>query len=352
MSDSAIAPASAANDRTQLGREALETPARVREHAADNALVYRDLGRRLRAKPPRFVVTCARGSSDHAAVYGKYLIENYAGRPVASVGLSIASVYGRTLDLEDGLFIAVSQSGRSPDLLRLTEMAKSAGALVVGLVNDEASPLSGLSDVAVPLRAGPEISVAATKSYLLSCYAFLRLAAAWSGEAELAAAAEALPDALDAAIGLSWRPALAELVGATDMFVLGRGLSFGAALEAALKLKETSRLHAEAFSTAEVIHGPFGLVGPNLPVLAFGQTDAAESTIRSTVERIIAAGGRVWSAVEAPGAAQLPVPAGVAPTVQPLCQALSFYLAVQHLALARGLDPDNPPNLKKVTETR
>ena len=352
MSDSPPIFVPAADDRTQLGREALETPARVRAHEADNAAIYRDLGRRLRAKPPRFVVTCARGSSDHAAVYGKYLIEKYVGRPVASVGLSIASVYGRTLDLTDGLFIAISQSGRSPDLLRLNEMAKSAGALVVGFVNDEASPLFEMSDVPVPLRAGEELSVAATKSYLLSCYAFLRLVAAWSGEAELLAAAESLPDALDAAIGLSWQPALAELVGSNDMFVLGRGLSFGAALEAALKLKETSRLHAEAFSTAEVIHGPFGLVGPNLPVLAFGQNDEAEPTIRSTIERVIEAGARAWSAVEASGAVLLQTVAGVAPTTQPLCQELSFYLAVQHLALARGLDPDNPPNLRKVTETR
>lgn len=339
-------------NRTALGRETLETAAGARAQAARNAGVFADLGGRLDKNPPRFVVTCARGSSDHASVYGKYLIENYLGRPVASVGMSIASVYGHKLDLKDALFVAVSQSGRSPDLLRLTEMAKDAGALIVGFVNDEASPLMKLSDIPVPLCAGPENSVAATKSYLLSCFAYLNLTAAWSGNERLKAAAAALPDAFDKAAALDWWPALKEFENVRNMLVLGRGLSFGVALEAALKFKETSRLHAEAFSAAEVIHGPLGLVRPDLPVLAFGQTDEAEPTIRQTIERIVELGGPVWSAIDAPGTKRLPTVDGVDPVTAPLCQELSFYLAIQHLALARGINPDNPPNLRKVTETR
>lgn len=339
-------------DRTALGREALETPDRVRAQFAKNEGAVKDLAQRLRKSPPRFVVTCARGSSDHASMYGKTLIENYAGRAVASVGMSIASVYGRSLDLKDSLFIAVSQSGRSPDLLRLTEMAKEQGALVVGFVNDETAPLLELADVAMPLCAGPETSVAATKSYLLSCAAFLKLVAEWTEDTHLLGAVDQLPGAFDAATQLDWAPALLKLQHARNMFVLGRGLSFGAALEAALKMKETSRIHAEAFSAAEVIHGPLGLAGTGLPVLAFGQEDEAADTIRATIARITALEGDVLSAIEAPEAVKLPTVPGVNPVIDPLCQLLSFYVAVQHLALTRGIDPDNPPNLSKVTETR
>lgn len=337
---------------TALGREAAEAPAAARRHIQRNRAAFAELGARLRAAPPRFVTTCARGSSDHAAVYGKYLIETALGHPVASVGPSVASVYGTRLDLRDSLFIAVSQSGRSPDLLRLAEAAKAGGAVTVGFVNDEASPLMALCDVALPLCAGPETSVAATKSYLLSCLAFLNLTAHWSGSAELLEAAESVPDALERALGLDWWPALETLVPARGLFVIGRGTSYGAALEMALKFKETSRLHAEAFSAAEVIHGPLALVGPDLPVLAVGQEDEAAGSIRQAAERIAALGSPVWSALDGAGTTRLPTVAGLHPTVAPLCQIQSFYMAVHRLAVARGYDPDAPANLRKVTETR
>ena len=339
-------------NRTALGREALETAVGARSQLATRGALFADLGRRLRDKRPAAVVTCARGSSDHASLYGKYLIENFVGLPVASVGMSVASVYGRDLDLGGALFIAASQSGRSPDLLRLTESAKRAGALVVGFVNDETSPLFHLSDVAIGLSAGPETSVAATKSQLLTCLAYLNLVARWTNDERLSRAAEALPDAFDRAAELDWFPALSGLAATRNMLVLGRGSSLGAGMEAALKLKETSRVHAEAFSAAEVIHGPLGLVGPDLPVLVFGQEDEAAPTIRATIERMVDLGAPVLSALDAPGVVRLPTLEGIDPVIAPLCQLLSFYLAVQHLAAARGLDPDNPPNLRKVTETR
>lgn len=336
---------------TALGRETLETAAGARAQASRYEALFAELGERLRRETPRGVVTCARGSSDHAAVYGKYLIENHAGLPVASVGMSVASVYKRDLDLKGMLFIAASQSGRSPDLLRLTESAKRAGALVVGLVNDETSPLATLCDVSIGLCAGPETSVAATKSHLLTCAAFLNITAAWTGDERAKKAAQALPAALDEAAGLDWWPAMQSLTEARNMLVLGRGASFGAAMESALKFKETSRLHAEAFSAAEVIHGPFGLVGPDLPLLVFGQEDEAAPTIRSAVDRALALGAPVMSALKVDGAVTLPTVPGIDPMIAPLCQQLSFYLAVQTLARARGMDPDNPPNLRKVTET-
>jgi glucosamine--fructose-6-phosphate aminotransferase (isomerizing) len=165
-----------------LTREAAEAPAVAERQRVENAAIMADLATRLRTLKPAYVATCARGSSDHAATYGKYLIERVLGLPVASLGPSLASVYQGEVQLSGALFLAISQSGRSPDILRLAESAKRAGALVVGLVNDETSPLAGFVDVLVPLRAGSERSVAATKSFLGTCTALLQLVAAWSGK--------------------------------------------------------------------------------------------------------------------------------------------------------------------------
>jgi glucosamine--fructose-6-phosphate aminotransferase (isomerizing) len=333
-------------------REASEAAACAHQQIERCAGRFAALGARLRLRPPRFVVTCARGSSDHAASYGKYLIETELGRAVASVGPSIASVYHRRpLALTDCLFVTVSQSGRSPDLLRLTEAARASGAVVVGFINDETAPLADLCDVVLPLCAGTETSVAATKSFLLSGLAFLQLVAHWSGDPALARGVAELPGALDAASRLDWWPALAPLAGATSLYALGRGTGLGAALEIALKLKETCRLHAEAFSTAEVLHGPLALVDRGFPVLVVGQEDDSAATTRSVVARLVALGANVSSTLDVPGAMRLPTVPVVAPAIAPLCQVQSFYMAVHRLAIARALDPDAPAHLRKVTET-
>jgi glucosamine--fructose-6-phosphate aminotransferase (isomerizing) len=333
-----------------LAREAAQAGACARRQIDRCASQFAALGEALRRRPPRFVVTCARGSSDHAASYGKYLIETELGRAVASVGPSIASVYRAPLALADALFVTVSQSGKSPDLLRLTEAARTAGAVVVGFINDEDAPLARLCDVALPLCAGPETSVAATKSFLLSGLAFLQLVAHWTGDPALADAVARFPGALDAAAGLDWWPQLAPLTTATSAYVLGRGTGLGAAQEIALKLKETCRLHAEAFSTAEVLHGPVALVDRGFPVLAVGQDDDSAAGTRAAVAGLVELGARVCSALDVPGAEPLPT-VDAPPAVAPLCQVQSFYLAVHRLAAARGLDPDAPVHLRKVTET-
>ncbi len=335
-----------------MAREAAQSADVARRQIQQCESAFAELGNRLRQKPPRFVVTCARGSSDHASHYGKYLIETTLGRAVASVGPSVASVYKtQDLDLRESLFIAVSQSGRSPDLLRLTEAARAAGALVVGFINAEREPLAELCDISLPLCAGPEESVAATKSYILSGLAFLQLVAHWSGEAELHDAVSRLPEALQAARGLDWWPALERLTEARNLFVLGRGVGLGVALEMALKFKELCRLHAEGFSTAEVIHGPLALIGPGFPVLALGQEDNSAEGTRSVVRRMVELGADVHSVLEVPGARPLPVVADVPAVIAPLCQIQSFYMAVHRLASARGLNPDVPVHLRKVTET-
>lgn len=335
---------------TALAREAGEAPKVARYQIERNREAFAALGERLRKTPPRFVVTCARGSSDHATTYGKYLIETHAGRAVASVGPSIASVYRSPLELEGALFIAVSQSGRSPDILKLTEMAKTGGAYTVGFINDEASPLFGLCDVAIPLSAGAEKSVAATKSYILSGLAYLQMIAHWRQSEELMQASLALPHALEKACTLDWRPHLDRLQPATDLYVVARGIGLGIGCEIALKLKEVCGLHAEAFSSAEVIHGPLALIGPSFPVVLLGQNDETASGLLDAGKRFVGLGADVLSTIALDGAATLPI--FDAPNIiAPLCQLQSFYMAVSQLARLRGLDPDNPPHLRKVTET-
>lgn len=335
-----------------LTTEAAQASDVVRRHLSENGAIMADLGSRLRALNPGFVVTCARGSSDHAATYGKYLIERTLGRAVASVGPSLASVYGGEPDLSGALFIAVSQSGRSPDALRLTEAARRGGALVVGLVNDEDSPLAGLVDVLVPLRAGPERSVAATKTFLAACFSLLQLTSAWSGDEVLTQACDAAPDALDRAGACDWGPSLAALREAGSLYVVGRGWGLGIAQEMALKFKETCRLHAEAYSAAEVLHGPLALVGPGFPAIVLDPGDEGGESVRTVAQRMAELGANVaYAGGDAATGTVLPLPAGLPAALVPLAQIRAFYAGLAGLARLRGLDPDKPPHLRKVTQT-
>jgi len=181
---------------TLLTREAAEAAEVAARQIALNGEAMALLGDRLRRRKPAFIATCARGSSDHAMTYGKYLLERTLGLPVASLGPSLASVYREELDLSGAVFIAASQSGRSPDALQLTETAKRGGALTIGLINDMESPLAALVDIALPLAAGPETSVAATKSFLATGIALLHLTAAWSCERSLSDALVRSPELL------------------------------------------------------------------------------------------------------------------------------------------------------------
>ena len=335
-----------------LAREAASAPALARTAVATNAAAFAELAARLRATPPRLVATCARGSSDHAATYAGYVLQWFLGRPVASLFPSTVSIYARPLDdLRGALVIAISQSGQSPDLHALVSAARTAGALVVGLVNDARSPLAAACDVAIDIGAGPENSVAATKSFLLSCVSILQLAASWSHDPALAEALSRAPSALDEACALDWSPALAPLVRASSLYVLARGIGLAAAQEVALKLKETCRLHAEPFSAAEVIHGPLALVGPGFPILALTQPDATLGPTRSSLERLVTLGAKLAATTPIDGARLLPTVDAPA-VLAPLCAVQSFYLALPALAAARGLDADAPPHLTKVTETR
>jgi len=332
-------------------REAGEAAQAVHDQLTRNRGTAEILGRELRALAPRAAVTCARGSSDHAATFAKYLVETRVGILTASAAPSIASVYNARQDLRDCAFIAISQSGRSPDLIATAGSAREAGAFVISLVNDERSPLAALASRVLPLSAGAETSVAATKSYLASLSALLHLVAAWSEDAALLDALQVLPGQMRQAWELDWSAALPLLEPAANLFVIARGVGLGIAQEAALKCKETCGLHAESFSGAEVRHGPQALLNSEFPALLFAQDDETrpgmEELGRDLVERgvrVAIAGGRVKGAIELPTI-------DAHPCVAPVLLAQSFYRLANAVAVARGLDPDRPPHLQKVTRT-
>lgn len=338
---------------TKMFSEASEAARAVVRQEADKDL-YAALADRMARLHAPVAFTCARGSSDHAATYAKHLFETRLDLPVVSQPPSVVSIYGRRLQRTRGaLFLVISQSGRSPDLLSSAQAAREAGALVVALVNDENSPLARIAEVVLPMRAGPEISVAATKTYLASLAAIARLTAGRAGDVVLTEALKRLPTVLSSAWSMDWTSAARAFVPARGAFVLGRGATLGVAQEAALKFKETCGLQAEAFSIAEVAHGPMELVEAGFPILVFPPGDAGDDGLAELLSRFVARGARVAVAGRAiEGCVEAPTSPDLHPALAPIALAQSFYRMVNGVALERGRDPDRPAMLAKVTRTR
>jgi glutamine---fructose-6-phosphate transaminase (isomerizing) len=336
---------------SRMSREAAQAPDVVRDQLEMNAERVARIGALLREMKPHAVVTCARGSSDNAATFAKYLIESRAKVLTSSAAPSLSSLYDAQPDLRGVVCLAISQSGKSPDLLASVETAKRGGALVIALCNSTDSPLAALADHLVPLCAGVEMSVAATKSYIVSLSAILHLVATWTADESLLAALLRSPDQLAQAWDLDWSSAVPTLQAATNLYVVGRGFGLGIAQEVALKLKETCGLHAEAFSAAEVKHGPMALVRLGFPVLMLSQNDESRAGIAELASDFVTRGAQVLTAgIEVERALQLPTIAAD-PAIEPMLMIQSFYRMATALAFARGFNPDKPPHLNKVTET-
>jgi glucosamine--fructose-6-phosphate aminotransferase (isomerizing) len=339
---------------TFMAAEIEEAGSVVRRQLAADAALTAKAAADLRTLKPPFVATVARGSSDHAALYLKHLVELRLGLACASLGPSIASLYHAPLKLKGAVAIAISQSGRSPDILAMQRMAKDQGALSIAFVNDEESPLAREANAVLPLCAGVERSVAATKSMIAALVAGASLTGHWSEDDALLAALTKLPSVLESSSAAPLAAeAIATLTQASSLFVVGRGATHSIAAEAALKLKETSAIHAEAFSSAEVLHGPAGIIKPGFPVLAFAPTDAARPGFFDALERLAAFGAapllvdiephKHWSTLLALD--------GGHPLLTPIVALHAFYRVAEATARRRGRDPDQPPHLKKVTET-
>ena len=297
--------------KTIMQLEAREAPARILQQLQENRNLMAELGAQIRQFNPQLVMTVGRGSSDHAGVFAKYLVGIEAGRP---------------------------------DILAQAEMAKQAGAFCVALVNDETSPLRDIVDAVVPLKAGPEKAVAATKSFLTTLSAIIHLVAEWTKNAELLEALTHLPLYLEKAIDSPAQLTPEDFKSVDDCVVLARGLGYGIAREIALKLKEVCGIHAESFSSAEFLHGPVTLVETKLTILDVLVKDEAEAAHVEQIEDMKRRGADLVHLNQ--------VLTDVHPRLAPLLLLQRFYLDVEKIALARGVNPDAPPGLNKVTRTR
>lgn len=326
-----------------MAQEAAEAPTRIAEQLTANAGVVAQVVAQIQARKPRFVYMVGRGSSDHAGVFAKYLIEIELGLPVAAAAPSIASVYNRELQLADALVLVISQSGRSPDILAQVDMAKRSGAMVVALVNDTSSPLAEQAHFVLPLHVGAEKAVAATKSYLATLSAILQLVSVWSGNHELQQALAQLPQSLRAAIALPAQLKAETLGAVAHLVVLGRGLGYAISREIALKLKEVCGIHAEAFSSAEFLHGPVTLVKNQFAIVDVTVEDESLGAHQAQIAEVTRRGAAVVQLHHRGISAH--------PRLLPLLVLQRFYLDVEVVARSRGINPDAPPGLNKVTKT-
>jgi glutamine---fructose-6-phosphate transaminase (isomerizing) len=335
-----------------MRREISEQPARWQD-VLDSGQALRELRARIRSRLPRLVLFVARGTSDHAALYGNYLVQTALGVPAASASPSVVTLYHSELDLRDVLVVAVSQSGESPDLVSFVEMARSRGAATLTLTNDAGSSLARAADDVVDVRAGVEAAVAATKSYTGE---LLALAALFAGD-DVVARLPSLPRLGEGVLEAAADP-VAELAiayrYADRVVTAARGFSSASAHEAALKLMETSYISAHGLSSADLLHGPVAMLDQSVPLLCFASAGPDADEMRELVS--LAAGRGVDADVIGDGTVtgrRLPpvLPEGVAPELRPVLDILPAQLLAAEIALARGHDPDAPRGLSKVTRT-
>lgn len=337
---------------SQMLTEAQEAPQRVRDALSRDQDLYAELGDRLQKLDPKMVATVARGSSDHAAAYAKYLYPLCLGKVVASLPPSVVTVLKAPLKVENQFVLSISQSGRSPDIISTVDAARKAGALTATIVNDTSSPLASTAEVLLPQHAGVEKGLAATKTVICTMTAIARIAASWSNDGRLKESLQELPAFLESAVKVGLECDENQLKGITNAFVLSRGLGFTTALETALKFKETCGIHAEAFSTAEVRHGPREVVDQNYVVIAFALPGSGQDDVLKAAQELKEQGARILIVGPKSVGADFPLPEGADPRILPIIALQTLYPWLARASKALGRDPDHPQRLKsKVVET-
>jgi len=334
--------------QSAMAREIAEIPAAATRLLARTEAIDAIVARIERAKP-RMVVFCGRGSSGHVGVYLRYLVEARLGLLVSNAAPSVVTAYRRPPDMREALFVVVSQSGRSPDLVSATQAARRLGALTLAVVNDESSPAATESELVLPVGAGPEHSVAATKSVVLSMIAGAQLVAALARDDDLDAALRDLPSRLSRALGCDWLAWAGSAAEAAAAFVTGRGYALGCVREIALKVAEVLRVPTLGYSAAELRHGPRASITPATPVLVLRQNDEAAAAVDELVRDLNDGGETVFCAGGPAGT--LPWIGDGHPICDPVVMLVPAYRAIEAAARRRGFDPDNPPHLSKVTRT-
>jgi glutamine---fructose-6-phosphate transaminase (isomerizing) len=313
------------------------------------AELFADIASRIERSQPRIVVLCGRGSSGHVGVYLRYLFETRLGWLTSAAAPSVMTAYQRPPDFREALFIVISQSGRSPDLVASTEIAREAGALTLAIVNDQTSPAASAAELVLAIGAGPERAVAATKTVALSMIAGAKLVATLAGDFALRDGLDELPARVLSALSCDWCAWAEKAANAPAAFIVGRGYSLGCVREIALKTSEILRVPALGYSAAELRHGPRTAVTPSTPVLVLRQNDEAGASVDELVLDLREAGEDVFNAGGPQGL--LPWIGDRHPACDPIVMLVPTYRAIEQVARQRGFDPDNPPHLSKVTRT-
>jgi glucosamine--fructose-6-phosphate aminotransferase (isomerizing) len=331
-----------------------EQPAAIARALTDAAPAVRALVEAAKGRDVRYLVLAARGTSDNAATYAQYLFQIVCGLPVALAAPSVHTLYDATVDYRGALVIGVSQSGAGEDIVEVVARARAAGALTAAITNTDDSLLARTAEHVLLCHAGIERAVAATKTYTTSLALFAALAAEWSGSDELTRGLERLPDvASDLLAALAGRvePVASTLLHAERILTVARGLHLPTAIESALKIAETTSTATQAFSSADLLHGPIASVAVRTPCLLFLPRGRTEAMMGDVAEKLSARGARVLR-LAPHEMADLPLADPGTELLSPLVDIVPAQLLAYHLTVQRGLDPDNPRGLTKVTVTR
>lgn len=344
---------------TLFEAELREQPTILRRLLTEGRETAEAIAERVGAYRPRFAVLTARGTSDNAACYGQYVL-GIQNRLLASLATpSLFTQYGATPSLEGAFVVGISQSGQSPDLLEVVREARRQGAITLAITNEERSPLADAAELVFPLRAGTEHAVAATKTYTAQLMALAMLSAALRGADDLWNELLRLPDlvAQTIALNLGGLPLAATFAEHNRLVVVGRGYNLATALEIALKVKETSAVMADGSSSADFLHGPLAMLDPSLPVLVVAPGPRTFPDLETLVERAREAGSPLLVISDRPAllegaAVALPLPPDLPEWLSPMAAVVPGQMWALGLCLARGMDPDAPRGLSKVTHTR
>jgi glutamine---fructose-6-phosphate transaminase (isomerizing) len=333
---------------TAMAREIREIPRMAERLLAQHDAVA-TVADRIRQAKARVVVLSGRGSSGNAGTFLRYLFETRAGLLVSTSAPSVVTTYRQSIDMRDAVFIVISQSGRSPDLVTGAQSARASGALTIAIVNDVTSPVAQACELTLPIGAGVERAVAATKSVVLSMVIGAQLVASLSGDDALREKINQLPQRFARALACDWSAWSGSFAAARAAFVIGRGFGLGPAREIALKIAETMRLPTLSYSAAEVRHGPLAAASAETPLLVLRQNDGSSAMVDALIADLRVRKLNVFS-VGDPGAT-LPWIGNDDPICDAITMLLPAYATIEQAARDRGFDPDNPPNLTKITET-
>ncbi len=331
-----------------MAREVAESADTVARVVANRRSIA-GVAQRLDIGSVPLAVLCGRGSSGHASVLLRYLIETRLRIPVSASAPSVITTFNKPLALHNALFIVISQSGRSPDLVAATRSARSSGARTVAIVNAVPSPVADAAEFVIPIEAGPEHSVAATKTVIGSMVAGAELIAALASNSVLASALDRLPERIGRAQTLDWSGMAGDLRAASAVFVASRGLGLGSAREVALKLAEVLRLPALGFSAAELQHGPRAALSTRTPLLMLRLNDETAVMVDALADELRATGLKLHLCGGLKGT--LPWLGDDDPVTDAIAMLVPAYRMVEQIARQFGFDPDSPPHLSKVTET-